>query len=482
MIKNIIKKSTSLILVLTCLLTSAVLYSCGSDEVEDSTDTTVESVDTPEVAEDIVIAEKGGDTEFRLAYNVDQDNSACDNILSIKRAFSDKLGVMLKPLDDFDPSSEADCEIIVGSTKREECIAITDTLEEGEYAIKTVVNGDKKKIVIAYKGNYARMYAVKTFIDEYIGEDTAMVPANLDIKGKCSDWKEVIVSSIPGLRDPCILEVDGVYYAYGTGWVYYKNTSGYLDGEWSGPYNACTVPENCVGCQWAPEVHKYNGAYYMFTTYQTGKTNHRGCTIMKSDSPEGPFVEISDGHLTPADWDAIDGTFYVDPDGQPWMIFVHEWTSTPDNVGTFAVAKLSDDLTHFISEPVELFRADASDWSRNGVTDGCWMYTTEDGQLLMLWSNWDDYGYCVGIARSESGNVLGPWTQDKELLYSRVMPNITNEYDGGHGMIFKTPTGQMYLSVHSPNSSSAGRVETPIFVPIKEENNTLVWDIFDKAN
>lgn len=125
---------------------------------------------------------------------------------------------------------------------------------------------------------------------------------------------------------------------------------------------------------WAPEVYQYNGAYYMFITYHSSITDHRGCTIMKADSPEGPFVEITCGQITPRDWDSIDGTFYVDSDGQLWMIFVHEWTSTDDGVGRMAAAKLSAGLTHFISTPFELFRADALEWATANVTDGCWMY------------------------------------------------------------------------------------------------------------
>jgi len=90
---------------------------------------------------------------------------------------------------------------------------------------------------------------------------------------------------------------------------------------------------------------------------------------------------------------------------------------------------------------------------------------------MMIWSNWDSAGYCVGIARSKNGKVEGPWTQDDELLFSK---NITGIYEGGHGMIFTDKDGQMYLSVHSPNSIIGDRKETPIFVPIKEENGTLV--------
>ena len=178
------------------------------------------------------------------------------------------------------------------------------------------------------------------------------------------------------------------------------------------------------------------------------------------------------GHITPRDWDSIDGTFYVNPEGQPWMIFVHEWTSMPDQIGTFSAAKLSEDLTHFISEPIELFRADEPDWATFGVTDGCWMYTTESGDLLMLWSNNDEYGYCVGVARSSNGRLDGEWIHE-DRLYSKYM---TSDFDGGHAMIFTDTGGQMYMSFHSPNGVIGDRRETAVFLAIREENNALVWD------
>lgn len=288
--------------------------------------------------------------------------------------------------------------------------------------------------------------------------------------------KPIVESGIPCLRDPCILCVDGTYYVYGTGWVCYKNETGRLDSGWDGPHKVVSLPDGheCDGCQWAPEVHSYRGAYYMITTYHSAKTGHRGTTIMKSDDPLGPFREITDGQITPHDWDAIDGTLYVDPQGQPWLVFVHEWTSTDDGIGRFACAKLSDDLTHLISEPVEMFRADDPSWTNQRVTDGCWMYTTKSGSLLMIWSNFEDSGYAVGIARSENGKVDGKWIQEDKLLYSKSLGGV---YDGGHGMIFTDKaSGQMYLSIHSPNSRVGDRAEMPVFIPIREENDTLVWD------
>ena len=36
----------------------------------------------------------------------------------------------------------------------------------------------------------------------------------------------IIETNIDRLRDPCILVEGDTYYAYGTGWVCYKNTDG----------------------------------------------------------------------------------------------------------------------------------------------------------------------------------------------------------------------------------------------------------------
>ncbi len=456
--------------ILSLLLALLCLTACAGEETPEPA-ASPETVAEETASTDIVFAKRGEDCAFTLTYNVDVSTEERDDILKIRHALSDTTDVTIDPLDDF-YDSETGLEIVVNSKKRPECEQLMNSLSDNQYAYKTVVDGDKTSILIAYKGGYARMCAIENFIEEYVGADEAKVPANLDVRETVKP--PLVESGIRQLRDPCIVYDNGVYYAYGTGWVCYKNESGSLDGKWEGPISVVQDPANCEGDRWAPEVHKYNGAFYMFTTYRSSETGHRGCTILKSDSPLGPFVEITkDGHITPHDWDSIDGTLYIDRDGTPWMVFVHEWTCTDDGVGRMAYAKLSDDLTEFVTEPVEMFRADEPSWSTGGVTDGCWMYRTEAGSLLMIWSNWDKYGYCVGIARSESGEIEGPWVQEDKVLYSKSM---LGQYDGGHGMIFTHTDGQKYLSIHSPNNAQGDRKEMPVFIPIKEENDTLVWD------
>ncbi len=290
--------------------------------------------------------------------------------------------------------------------------------------------------------------------------------------------KSLITLKTPvGIRDPFVLRHEGKIYVYGTGWFFCKTNFDNTKATFSDPVYCVVQPSDCVSDCWAPEVYSYNGKFYMFTTYRSSKNNHRGCAVFAADSPEGPFKIVSDGHVTPSDWDAIDGTLYIDKEGQPWMVFVHEWTSMADGIGSFACAKLSEDLTHFISEPVELFKANDAPWCRSGVTDGCFMYTTESGKLLMIWSSFDEYGYCVSVAVSESGNVSGPWVQEKKPLFTK---SITNEYDGGHGMIFTDKNGNMWISIHSPNSKTDLRVEMPVLIPIVEKDDMLVWDRYER--
>lgn len=284
------------------------------------------------------------------------------------------------------------------------------------------------------------------------------------------------------VRDPFVLVADGRYYLYsgsdGNRWVCYTSEGNLTD--WT-LYEGelVTVPAKCARDNWAPEVHAYRGAYYMFTTYQSAVTGRHGCTILRADSPLGPFVEITDGTVTPAEWDSIDGTLYVDEAGQPWMVFVHEWVSTDDRIGRMCAAKMDADLTRFVSEPIELFRADDAPWARREVciTDGCYLYKTADGELLMLWSNFDkEDGYCVAIAHSDNGRIDGHWSQEPEPIFSR---KLAGEYDGGHGMIFTALDGQKYLSIHSPNCLTPTRPETPVFVAIREKNGSLTCEADD---
>ncbi len=273
------------------------------------------------------------------------------------------------------------------------------------------------------------------------------------------------------VRDPFVLRVGGTYYLYEglhrEGVLCY--TSPDLE-TWSGPALVFRTPEAFHGVKdffWAPEVHFYRGKFYLFTSVFSSATGHRSISVYRADSPLGPFSDIANGCVGMPGWDCIDGTLFVEK-GQPWLVFVHEWTSMSDGNGAMCAARLSDDLTRLVSEPVTLFRAREQPSARTGVTDGPFLYRTAGGKLLMTWSNYGKQDYFIAKAVSDSGELTGPWRQEG-LLYER---GRDGRGDGGHGMLFFTKEGRLMMAFHSPNDHPNERL---VLRELEERNDTLEW-------
>lgn len=273
------------------------------------------------------------------------------------------------------------------------------------------------------------------------------------------------------IRDPFILEKDGTYYMYGTraknfgrhvaGFDVYTSTD--LE-NWSDPIECFNSVEYNMNKEvnWAPEVHFYKGAYYMFATF-TRENGLRGTFVLKAESPLGPFEPYSKKAVTPEDWECLDGTLYISRDGEPYVVFCHEHTQIID--GTICYARLSDDLSEIISEPVTLFKASSPYWAdkkpkgEHCITDGPFMYRTKTDELLMIWSTFIKGQYAECVVRFSGGEI--------GTDFVHLEPLITN--DGGHGMLFKKDS-ELYLTYHTPNQTLS---ERPTFKKIVDCGNHI---------
>lgn len=262
------------------------------------------------------------------------------------------------------------------------------------------------------------------------------------------------------LSDPCILadKKTQMYYMTGTGGLMW--TSPDLR-RWTGPYRVTKHdPESWMGPNpmiWAAELHQYKGKYYYFATFTNreatcgnylGKdVERRACHVLVADNPMGPYKPMKDPMYLPANRPTLDGTFWVEPDGKPYMVYCGEWLET-DN-GTMERIQLKPDLSGTVGEAKVLFHAKDASWSRmytgdvvgpNKVTDGPYLFRTATGRLGMIWTNWVYDVYTQGVAYSQSGTIDGPWIQSKEPI---TPPNY------GHAMLFTTLEGKLLMSVHS---------------------------------
>ncbi len=267
------------------------------------------------------------------------------------------------------------------------------------------------------------------------------------------------------IRDPFVLAENGTYYLYGTrardfgmrtgGFDVYTGTDLH---NWTRPHAVFDSEKYGMNSasNWAPEVHRYAGRYYLFATFAQ-PNGRRGTYSLVSESPLGPFAPNSDGALTPPEWESLDGTLWIE-DGKPYLVFCHEHIQIGN--GTVCCVELSQDLRRAAGEPKLLFAgSEAYGVPENPdgryVTDGPFLYRGTQGNLFMIWSTCPPEGYYQGICTSRTGRVTGPWTQ---------LPPLYTQ-DGGHGMLFRTFAGELCLTLHSPNRSMS---EHPVFFSVAD--------------
>lgn len=279
------------------------------------------------------------------------------------------------------------------------------------------------------------------------------------------------------MRDPFVFVENGLYYLYGTtddncwrgepqGFDVFTSRD-LASFERAG--RAFAPSPSFWGTQnfWAPELHKFGDAYYLFASFKS-PDRRRATSILRADNPLGPFVPWGAEAVTPPEWECLDGTLHVDADGEPWLVFCHEWVQ--EGGGTICARRLKRDLSGADGQPIVLFAAQEAAWCKRihhssgidgWVTDGPNMIYPQAGGLWMLWSSVSPTGYAIGLAISESGTIEGRWRQQEQPVFCG---------DGGHGMVFRALDGTQYLTIHTPNGTPN---ERPIFLAVRETNDGL---------
>ena len=216
--------------------------------------------------------------------------------------------------------------------------------------------------------------------------------------------------------------------------------------NWWGKYN-----------YWAPDMFKIDNKYYVIATFSNDKVvgkrfdrpedlKFRGCAVLVSDKPEGPFKPLTDKPITPENWICLDATLYEE-DGKMYLLYCREWIEIGD--GEIYAQEISRDLKKCIGEPVKLFSASQAPWITS-IKKGC--YVTDapvinrapNGKLFMTWSSSakPNGKYVVALAYSDNNKLFGKWIH---------LPTPLNSDDGGHAMVFKTFSGEQKISYHAGN-------------------------------
>ena len=244
-----------------------------------------------------------------------------------------------------------------------------------------------------------------------------------------------------GIGDPFLYRWNGTYYLYvstkdgnqgvrgykSTDLVHYEPMTG--EGL---PYGYVSNDESTLTA-YAPEVMYKNGTFYMILS-----PAGNGHIMLKSDSPEGPFVKCSNELDT-----NIDGSFFYGNDENVYLLKADS--------GSIVGNLLNDSMNGFL-ENVRFNNTSIGNW-----TEGPYLLE-RDGIYYLTYTgtNVASSAYRVGYSYSENEDFFNSeaFTQEDTILL-----NTSNEYQGlGHSSTVLGPNMDSYYIAYHNLRSSGGPI------------------------
>ena len=288
----------------------------------------------------------------------------------------------------------------------------------------------------------------------------------IDIANSRQNGADYFVSpyrQISHIGDPFVLydEASGKYYMYCTGGKFRCWSSDTFK-SWTELGDAYTVTEKSFGTQnyWAPEVYKWNGAYYMVysaarkvegSLSSTGLRHSIG--LAKADTPAGPFTDVYDHPLFAPDYSVIDASLLFDDDGKIYLYYARDCSENVVNgkkTSQVYGIELAADLSGTVGDPV-LLATPTSAWElKSGGTfwnEGPCVFKQNGIYYLLFTANYyASASYSVGYATASS--PLGTY---KKAAENPILIGDGKKTSGtGHCSVTRSPDGsEMYLVYHS---------------------------------
>ncbi|HOX39517.1 MAG TPA: family 43 glycosylhydrolase [Candidatus Brocadiia bacterium] len=242
------------------------------------------------------------------------------------------------------------------------------------------------------------------------------------------------------LADPFVLKHGDTYYLYATsldnGFLVWTSMD-LVNWRVMGPAIKADGTTWGQGNYWAPEAIERNGEFLLHYSALHEKGGQRRICVARSDSPLGPFREVS-APMFERERSCIDANVFIDLDGKAYLYFVMEF---PNRI---MVAPLSDDLISIICEP-KLCLFPAMLWEMT-INEGPTVIRRGD-VYYMIYSGHGANGpnYAVGYATAPS--PTGPWTK---YGGNPIMKKTDRVSGPGHGCVIASPDGkELFYVYHS---------------------------------
>ena len=297
--------------------------------------------------------------------------------------------------------------------------------------------------------------------------------------------------------DPYVLADNGVYYMYGTGGGAKNGFAAYSSTDlvnWNSLGQVYSTTENSwgIGAFWAPEVYKVKNKYYMFFSAQwkvnpTNELENFKIGIAVADSPEGPFVDMTDKPLFDPGYPIIDANIFFDDDGRTYLYYSRccYKHAVQSEIATMAKQKgwfdeieeswvygieIKPDFSGVIGEPVLLLKPPVSltdrqaEWESRSVTsrevnrrwtEGSVTFKKGKTYFIMYSANhFAGQNYAVGYATGES--PLGPFTKapNNPVLQKNTARGGSVTGTGHNSIVYSPDKKEMFCVYHGRTTTT----------------------------
>jgi GH43 family beta-xylosidase len=305
---------------------------------------------------------------------------------------------------------------------------------------------------------------------------------------------------ISGIGDPFILRAsDGIYYLYATsakdGFLCWSSEN-LIDWEERG--YCYRADDSCWGQKWfwAPECYEINGKFYFFYSAHDKENPNNELEnfclgVGVSESPTGPFEDISDRPLLKLDYPIIDvdlarddkGNVLSDEAGNFYLYFSR--CCYNHKVGDYEESHiygilLAPDCSHCIGEPKLLLKPDQEweSWSAPTTgrrwTEGPLVIKRQNKYYMMYSANFFEEKY-YGIGCAVADNPFGPYVKyDHNPIMSHDYPRVSGP---GHNSVAWSPDGsEMFVCYHVHTSSAEGGGNRQVCIDrMGFDENGVMW-------
>jgi beta-xylosidase len=299
--------------------------------------------------------------------------------------------------------------------------------------------------------------------------------------------------------DPYVLnDGNGMFYMYGTGGGAEDGFGTYssadlIDWKYEGQvYRGNTEKSWAKTNFWAPEVYKKEDKYFMFFSAQwkvnpNDELENFKIGVAVSDSPKGPFKEISDKPLFDPGYPIIDANVFQDTNGKYYLYYSRACYKHPVESEIAAWAKekgwfeeieeswvygveLKSDFSGIVGEPVLLLQPPKSmedknaEWESRSVTskevnrrwtEGSYTFEHYGTYYMMYSANYfGGKNYAVGYATAKS--PLGPYTKaaNNPILQKNTENGGEVTGTGHNSLVFLKNPDRIYCVYHGRTKAS----------------------------